>query len=126
MEPATRRDARILIVEDNDDLRETVADLLDAEGYTVTTAQHGAEALEYLRHSHPPHLILLDLMMPVMDGWSFRRQQLQEPHLALIPTVVTTAIGASERRETCLRAHAYLEKPFNPDDLLHVAQRYCP
>jgi CheY-like chemotaxis protein len=82
----------IMVVEDDLDLRDTLADLLSLEGYAVVTAVDGRTALDWLRNGGPePHVIILDLMMPGMSGWEFRRQQLADPALAHIPVIVTTA-----------------------------------
>ncbi len=82
----------IMVVEDDPDLREALKDLLSLEGYAVVSAADGSTALEWLRNGGPePQVIVLDLMMPGMDGWEFRRQQLADPTLAHIPVIVTTA-----------------------------------
>src|SRR5580658_4426226 len=80
----------VLIVDDDRDIRETIREVLEVEGYTVETAENGAAALAKLRHVRP-RLILLDLTMPVMDGASFREMQLSDESLAAIPTIVLTA-----------------------------------
>jgi len=115
----------LLVVEDEADNRNTLADLLRAYGYEVETAANGAEALNLLRASPAPCLILLDLRMPVMDGWEFRRQQLADPVLARIPILVTTAVapGAIEADE--LQIDVFLPKPFDVDLLLDIVRRYC-
>src|SRR4051812_4876455 len=82
----------VLVVEDDYSTREGLACLLGEE-FNVRCAAHGEEALQYLRGNPAPDLILLDLMMPVLSGWEFRRQQLQEPALSNIPVVVLTALG---------------------------------
>src|SRR5512140_1028000 len=74
--------AQILLVEDDPDGRACMSALLELEGYTVVTAVDGAEALERLRNGLQPGLIVLDLMMPGMDGFQFRREQLQDPRLS--------------------------------------------
>ena len=82
--------AEILVVEDHADLRDMLVVLLESEGFAVRTAVNGAEALKRLEETRPS-LILLDLMMPVMDGREFRHAQLNDPQLAAIPTVLITA-----------------------------------
>ena len=82
----------ILIVEDDEDLREMMAQLLALEGFKAETAANGREALAYLALGDRPDVILLDLMMPVMDGWEFRRQQVTDPALAAVPVVVLSAV----------------------------------
>ena len=92
MASAPRR-GRILLVEDEADLRETLAELLQAEGYRVDTATNGREALDRLQEADLPGLIILDLMMPVMTGWKFLEEQQQDPLLAHVPVVVLTAVA---------------------------------
>jgi len=109
---------RILLVEDDTSLRETLADVLSDEGFEVAAAANGREALDQLAASHPD-LILLDLVMPVMDGWAFREEQRKVPDLASIPTVVlsaTSPIEAPGLRE--LDAEAVLSKPVRMERLI--------
>src|SRR4026209_1348307 len=82
----------VLIVEDDEDLREMMAQLLTLEGFVAATVANGREALEYLQHASKPDVILLDLMMPVMDGWEFRRRQQADPDLAPLPVIVLSAL----------------------------------
>src|SRR4026209_1380362 len=82
----------VLIVEDDQDLREMMAQLLTLEGYEAATVGNGREALEYLHGRPNPHVILLDLMMPVMDGWEFHRRMEADPTLALVPVIVLSAV----------------------------------
>jgi CheY-like chemotaxis protein len=95
MAPAPQPRPCILIVEDNADLRDSLAELLQYEGYEVARAANGQEALRYLRECPPPCLILLDLMMPVMNGWEFRKQQLLDPTLSSIPVAIVTGVRNS-------------------------------
>jgi CheY-like chemotaxis protein len=118
---------RIFVVEDDDIIRESLVDLLDDSGYEAVGALHGGEALEKLRTTTPsPCLILLDLMMPVMDGQTFRDRQLQDPTLAGIPIVVMSAHRDAATAAGALRAEAYLTKPLKLDELLGIARRLCP
>jgi CheY-like chemotaxis protein len=119
--PASNR--RILVVEDDLATREVMAMLLGAEGYRVTTADDGRAALEQLRHDSHPDLIVLDLMMPVMDGWEFRNEQLADPQLSDIPVVVCSAAGPLRQHAASLKASAYLDKPVDPSELVAVVQR---
>jgi CheY-like chemotaxis protein len=109
----------ILLVEDDEDFRVGLAELLRSEGYLVTCAANGLEALEYLRNGAKPNLVLLDLMMPVMSGWDFRAKMLEESALASIPVILLSA-SVSEPDAASLRATAYLNKPFNLDSLLEM------
>src|SRR5262245_41874314 len=99
----------VLIVDDDQDIRDTLGGVLTEEGYRVVGAANGQEALDYLKDGERPCLILLDLMMPVMDGWQFLKQQGMSPSLAEIPVVVITAAGA--QRTAQLKASAVLAKP---------------
>lgn len=113
---------RILLVEDDTAIRETMSELLAEEGYRVTTAANGAEALELLDASDAPSLILLDLMMPVMNGFELRRALRSDPRLADIPVVVISASRDAERRAT-VEADAFLAKPFDATRLLDTVGR---
>jgi CheY-like chemotaxis protein len=113
----------VLIVEDDDDLREMMAQLLALEGFGSETAANGREALEYLSKGDFPEVILLDLMMPVMDGWEFRRRQQNDPLLAAVPVVVLSALDTT--RASDLRGTAFLGKPLDFDRLLQLVRRYC-
>jgi CheY-like chemotaxis protein len=115
----------VLIVEDDDDLRDGLAELLVDEGHTVRTASNGREALDYLS-SHPaPCIIILDLMMPVMDGEQFRAEQLADPALSSVPIVVLTASHDGAQRAENLGAHEYLPKPIKVDALIDAIHAHC-
>ena len=116
---------RILVIEDDEAVRESIAHLLRDEGFAVETAGNGREALELLRRASTlPSVILLDLMMPVMDGWTFRTEQLATPRLAAIPVVVLSATHDLPRRAGALRAEAVLQKPFDASRLLDVVAHH--
>lgn len=83
----------VLVVEDDPDVRSALAELLSGEGYEVAATADGGEALDTLRAGLRPDVILLDLMMPNVDGWDFRRAQLEDPTLAGVPVVLLTASG---------------------------------
>jgi CheY-like chemotaxis protein len=119
------RGHHILVVDDDEDTRNSMAMVLELQGYGVVTAANGQEALERLRDADLPCLILLDLMMPVLDGWQFRDQQRQDPALAPIPVVVVSAHGALDEKAAALDAAAYLRKPIELDQLLNTVQRHC-
>jgi CheY-like chemotaxis protein len=116
----------ILLVEDDFAIRETVAEVLESDGFQVTCAHNGAEALRLLGEGHRPGLILLDLMMPVMDGWEFRLAQRRNPEIASIPVIVLSAGAGQEGRLPMLAAAAFLPKPFELDQLLNTVGRLCP
>jgi CheY-like chemotaxis protein len=104
---------RVFIVEDDADIRDSVSELLESEGYGVATAVNGREALEQLRGAAElPGVILLDLMMPDMDGFQFREQQLADDRLRDIPVVLMSAGGELAAKAKTLGAAAHLKKPF--------------
>jgi CheY-like chemotaxis protein len=115
----------VLIVEDDLDIRDTLALILRGKGYSVAGAANGEEALAYLRHAAQPCLILLDLMMPVMDGTQFRTEQQKDPELADIPVVVVSADGAVHQKAASIGAAASLKKPIDLDVLLDLVGRFC-
>ncbi len=117
--------ASILIVEDDPDIREGVAEVLQDEGYPVATASHGREALDWLRTGNRPSVILLDLMMPVMDGWEFRSEQLRDPSVAGIPVVLLSGAGDVRQLATSLGADGFVIKPLKLEELFGAAARYC-
>src|SRR6266404_1979707 len=98
----------VLIVEDDEDLREMMAQQLTLEGFHAAAVTNGREALQYLHEAARPDVILLDLMMPVMDGWEFRRQQQADPEIAPVPVIVLSAID--QARASTLEADAFLKK----------------
>ncbi len=109
----------ILIVEDDRDIRESIEELLRDEGYQVISTVHGLDALRKLRAmSELPRLILLDLMMPEMDGFTFRAEQLKDPKLAAIPVVLMSAGGELEAKAKQLSAQGVLKKPFRDLELI--------
>lgn len=115
----------VLVVDDDRDVRESIADALRDEGFEVETASNGREALSALRAGTSPGLILLDLSMPVMSGTEFRRVQLDDPALAHIPTAVISAAGSLQAMIRGLGVEHVLPKPFSLDDLLGLAERFC-
>ncbi len=114
----------ILIVDDDVDVREMLSQFFAIEGYEVATARNGQDALEQLRKGRQADLILLDLMMPVMDGWQFRVEQQQDPKLAEIPVVVLSAVYNPRERAALLGAVDYMQKPVEFDKLIETAERH--
>jgi two-component system chemotaxis response regulator CheY len=113
--------ARILVVDDDRDARAALAALLNAEGYEVVAVTNGEEALAVLRRDGAVRLVLLDLMMPVMDGFTFLRERALDRTLGAVPVVVTSALDCRGDLDVA----AYLHKPVDPDDLLSIIERYC-
>ena len=113
----------MLIVEDDADLRDMMAQLLSLEGFQAHTVANGREALDYMLAGDFPEVILLDLMMPVMDGWEFRRQQQRDPGMAEVPVVVLSALDPARAGD--LDAKAFLKKPLDFDRLLELVRQYC-
>ena len=115
----------ILVVDDDAVLCQFLTELLQDAGYSVVTAANGLEALNKLRQVVPqPCLILLDVTMPLMDGWTFREQQLQDPYLATIPVVYISATSHHRVQAAVSGAH-HLLKPFVVQDLLQMVARFC-
>jgi CheY-like chemotaxis protein len=121
----TRRAPQILIVEDDRDTREMLEHFLELEGFDVRTAANGEGALQSLQTVGSPCLILLDLMMPVMNGWQFREVQSRDPELSKIPVVVVTAAGP-RADIPAIQADAWLSKPVDFDKLLATISAFCP
>jgi signal transduction histidine kinase len=111
----------LLVIEDDADIREALDGLLSTEGFRVTGCSNGLEALEVLRASPKPDLILLDLMMPIMDGWQFRVAQKDDPELATIPVLALSA--DSTAKAAAIDAEAYLRKPVDYDTLIDTIDR---
>ena len=115
----------ILIVDDHDDIRESLAELLSEEGYAVALASNGREALQYLQANRPPCLILLDLMMPVMNGFEFRAAQREDPKLAEIPIAVVSGREDAPQNAAEMQAVHCFPKPVNLDALLRAVAGHC-
>ena len=111
----------IVVVDDDNDLRETLGELLTEEGYDTRLFENGRVALDFLREGGDPRLILLDLMMPEMNGWQFREEQLKDARLRDIPVVVMTASRALE--EEPLTAREILYKPIGLGELISAVER---
>jgi CheY-like chemotaxis protein len=112
-----------MVVDDDPDIREAVQDILSFEGYNVVQADNGREALELLSQREPvrPCIILLDLMMPVMDGEELVGRLQQDPQLALLPVILVTASG----RAAFNGVRAIIKKPFEMDELLSAVAQHC-
>ena len=124
-EPRRRLGGSVLIVEDDEAIRETLADILQYEGYVVSTACDGRDALLRLHSGMAPALILLDLMMPRMNGWEFRAAQLARQELAGIPIVILSGAHDAQRQAAMLNANGFLSKPIEVIKLLELVRAHC-
>jgi CheY-like chemotaxis protein len=110
----------VLIVEDEDDIREVVANALEHEGFQVYQAETGARALELLKEMPHPSLILADLMMPVMSGWDLIKALSEDDRLATLPVVVISAVDHAEPQ-----GFRRIKKPFDIDELIRIVGELC-
>ena len=118
--PTSEQTHTVLVADDNADLLETMADALELDGYPVLRAHNGKEALE-LAADDSICLILLDLSMPVMNGWEFLEQRKRIPRLAMIPVVVISAYASPKP----LDADGLLQKPVTLDTVRRLVKCYC-
>jgi CheY-like chemotaxis protein len=120
-----KRGSCILVVDDDDSIREALSELLQDAGHQVVSMPNGKAALDYLRQADEiPCVILLDLMMPVMDGETFRREQLADPALRDIPVLLLTAAGRAAAAR--VPANGILLKPVTLEDALAAIAQHCP
>ena len=116
----------ILVIEDDSAILDSLKQLLEMEGFEVATAMNGQDGIDLLKASDRlPQLILLDLMMPIKDGFEFRNEQMENPKFASIPILVMTAEGHQSERKDRLKAKAILRKPLDIDQLIDVERRNC-
>lgn len=117
---------RVMLVEDDDNIRESLTEFLEEHGYEIVEAVHGRDALAKLvTLKVRPGIIVLDLMMPIMDGRAFREEQLANPALAGIPVVVVSAYKDVGDHAKVLQVDNHLKKPINLKELLGVVEKYC-
>ena len=121
-EAVSGKHVNVLVVDDQEAIRATLRTALDDEGFTVETAANGKEALDILERWQPC-VILLDLMMPVMDGWAFREEQRRAG--STVPVVLLSAAGRLEEHERSLGAAAVIAKPFDIDRVISTIERVC-
>ena len=116
----------VLVVDDDLDIRSALIDVLEDHGFEAKGAINGRDALDKLQAAgeEKPCLIVLDLMMPVMDGIAFRAEQLRRPELATIPVVVVSAYREIAD-QAMMKITDFLRKPLNIDDLIAAVRRYC-
>lgn len=116
----------VLVVDDELDIREALTEWLTSQGYDALGASNGREALAQLRSRRAaPDAILLDMMMPIMDGLSFRWEQLADPALADIPVIILSASGYCHASAVELGTAGCLQKPCSPGAILEELQRVC-
>jgi CheY-like chemotaxis protein len=116
----------ILLVEDDDSLGSILADVLQDQGYRVLLATNGKEALNYLSTEPLPRLILLNLVMPAMNGWKLREHMKKVPELAEIPVIVLSGVRNLDKKAASLGAADCFIKPYNLKKLIETVQHYCP
>jgi CheY-like chemotaxis protein len=122
-EGGLRMPATVLVVDDDRDLTRLMSKFLKLEGFVAAEAGNGQEALSYLRRGGDANVILLDLRMPVMDGWAFRREQRRDPALAAIPVVVLSGVEADHVQD--LDAAASFQKPVSFPEVVGALRRLC-
>jgi two-component system, chemotaxis family, chemotaxis protein CheY len=118
------RPGRVLLIDDDAAVRETLAEGLRLAGFDVAEAASGADGLRILRTDAQVGLVLLDLMMPEMDGWRFRYEQRMDPRLAAVPTIITTGAPLADVVDGELKAQDYLLKPIGIQHLVSVVAHY--
>ena len=116
----------VLVIEDDPDTQDAICGLLEYSGYRAVGVNNGREALDFLRTHSAPSVIVLDLMMPVMNGWEFRNLQSEDDSLSKIPVVVISASGVPANLVLNKGAVDYVPKPFDPDRLVEAIKRVDP
>ena len=116
----------VMVVEDDETIRDSLIEYLADKGYQTKGAADGKQALDELAADPvAPCLIVLDLMMPVMDGWTFRAEQMRHPQLAQIPVVVISAVRDVAKQVKDLGLIGYLKKPIDLKQLLTIVSEHC-
>ena len=127
MTPAPDCPSTVLVVDDDVDIREAITEVLEDNGYRAIGAANGREAFDRLKaEPEKPCAILLDIMMPVMDGWQFRAEQQQDPELSTIPVVVVTAHADISEAVSRMDPAAAMKKPIQLTELLALIAKLCP
>jgi CheY-like chemotaxis protein len=117
---------KILLVEDDEDIRETLRELLEGEGYEVLFAENGQIGLDKLSQTIIlPNLILLDLMMPIKDGFQFCAEKDANPKIAHLPVIVMSADGHIRENKQRVNARAYLKKPLDIYEIIEIVEKFC-
>lgn len=115
----TSNSTTVLVVDDDAEIRQAIAEVLDDEGYAVLLAANGKEALDLIAAGQRPDVILLDVMMPVMDGWHFLSARLKHPDLIEVPIIIISAGQEAEREARKVGVFEVAKKPLHVDDLIH-------
>ena len=115
----------ILVVDDQSESSDAVGLLLEQQGLKVRVAHDGEEALDALHRGLRPCLVVVDLMMPKMDGWEFRQRQLSDPQFATIPVVMMSGYPNAQKAAGTLGVRTILKKPLDPSRLLALVHRHC-
>lgn len=116
----------VMVVDDDADIREVIVEVLADGAYRALASENGKEALLALRsRTERPCVILLDIMMPVMDGWQFRSAQRADPEIGAIPVVVLSAHADVQQAAAVMGAAGFLRKPVDLDALLAAVERFC-
>lgn len=114
----------VLLIDDDQDIRETIQQILEDEGYSIATAVDGEDALQWLQTAPLPRLVLLDLVMPVMDGRQFLLWFAQQPRLAQVPVVIISSGRDARQEAAALGTAGYLSKPIELHLLLENVKRW--
>jgi len=126
MVPTEPSAGEILLVEDDESLGSILAAVLQDQGYRVALVSNGKEAIDYLFTERRPRLILLNLLMPAMNGWKFHEQIKKIPELAEIPVIGLSGVGNRHRKAAALGAYESFAKPYNLKVLVDMVRQYCP
>ena len=125
MSAAANQGARILVVDDDNAIRETLRAILEDEGYQVLTAANGRDALARLEATEPPALCIIDLVMPVLNGWDLCAELARRPELARVPVLLVSANSQLTAPVLGLETVHVLQKPITFDRLFEYVERYC-
>lgn len=116
----------ILIVEDDFDIRQSMSDILEDLGYKVFSASNGRAGIDHLQKMDElPGVVILDLMMPVLDGFGFRKEQVKDKRLSSVPTILLSADSRLPEKAKDIGFEEFIKKPIDLDHLLSIAEKYC-
>jgi CheY-like chemotaxis protein len=125
MRPNVTANGTILLIDDDGDVREAIALFLRKRGFNVRTADHGLDALRKLQQEGLPSVIIVDLMMPIMDGWEFMKRQRRDWRLCTIPTIVISGVPSHDPRCLEMPIVRLLPKPYTLDQLMAAIEAEC-